>query len=117
MGGDPGEPRPPHAFPEAPTPGADSTLPAWPQGVELSPEDWRRTPPLVRAWVVRLVAEWAEARDQLAALRNRLEELEERLRTDSRNSSKPPSSDPPSSPPARSRSATRSGTSRRRRLR
>ena len=102
MGGDPGEPRPPHASPEAPTPGADSTLPSWPQGVELSPEDWRRTPPPVRAWVVRLVAEWAEARDQLAALRNRLEELEERLRTDSRNSSKPPSSDPPSSPAASS---------------
>jgi transposase len=69
-----------------------------PQGVEVSAEDWRQTPPSVRALVLRLLAEWAEGREEVAALVSRLEELEERLRTDSHNSSKPPSSDPPSSP-------------------
>jgi len=75
--------------------------PVWPQGVELSAEDWRSTPPSVRALVLRLLAEWAEAQEQLAGLRRRLEELEERLRTDSHNSSKPPSSDLPSNREAR----------------
>lgn len=75
--------------------------PVGPQGVELSAEDWRSTPPSVRALVLRLLAEWAEAQEQLAGLRRRLEELEEQLRADSHNSSRPPSSDPPSSPGAR----------------
>jgi transposase len=101
MSGDPGNPRPAHAAAQTPTPGAGLPPPSGPQGIEVSPEDWRRTPPSVRALLVRVLAEWAEAQEQLAALAHRLEELEERLRTDSHNSSKPPSSDPPSSPGAR----------------
>ena len=98
MSRDSGQPRPSNACPEARAPGAGSMPPAMPQGVEVSAEDWRQTPPSVRALVLRLLAEWAEGREELAALVSRLEELEERLRTDSHNSSKPPSSDPPSSP-------------------
>ena len=98
---DSGQPRPSNACPEARAPGAGSMPPAVPQGVEVSAEDWRQTPPSVRALVLWLLAEWAEAREQLAALEGRLEELEERLRTDSHNSSKPPSSDLPSNREAR----------------
>lgn len=101
MDGDPGTPRPVHPVPKTPSPGHDSAPPSGPQGLEVSPEGWRQTPPSVRALLVRVLAEWAEAQEQLAALRRRLAELEERLRTDSHNSSKPPSSDPPSSPGAR----------------
>lgn len=101
MGAGPGQPSPPDASPEARPQGAGSLPPALSQGVEVSAEDWRLTPPPVRALILRVLAEWAEAQEELAGLRSRLEELEERLRTDSHNSSKPPSSDPPSSPGAR----------------
>jgi transposase len=102
MGGDPGRCRPDQPAPQAPTSAAEPAPPSGPpQGLQVSPEDWQRTPPSVRALLVRVLAEWTEAQEQLAALRRRLEELEERLRTDSHNSSKPPSSDPPSSPGAR----------------
>jgi len=97
MSSDRRQPEPCEGSPEARPPEADSVPPGGPAGLEVSPEDWRRTPPSVRALLVRVLAEWAEAQEQLAALRRRVEELEERLRTDSHNSSKPPSSDPPSS--------------------
>ena len=54
----------------------------------------------------------AALRQENAALQTRVAELEEKLRTDSSNSSKPPSSDPPSSDPERKK---RTGGKRKRR--
>jgi transposase len=76
---------------------ADSSLASLEQSLDLSPEHWRQTPAPVRMLLLGLVGELEGAREELAELRKRVEELEERLRTDSHNSSKPPSSDPPQS--------------------
>lgn len=78
--------------------GAESSRPALPQGPELSPDDWRQTPEPVRMLLLMVIAQLEDERGEVAALRKRVEELEERLRTDSHNSSKPPSSDPPQRP-------------------
>ena len=58
----------------------------------ISAEDWAATPPSVRALVLI-------QSQQLAALTQRVLDLEQRLNLSSQNSSKPPSSDPPSAPP------------------
>ncbi|NLI83721.1 MAG: IS66 family transposase [Deltaproteobacteria bacterium] len=58
------------------------------QSLTISHEDWERTPPSVRAVLVRqqeIIAEFAK----------RIEELEARLGQNSQNSNRPPSSDPP----------------------
>lgn len=59
-----------------------------PQGLPISEEDWRQTPPAVRALVV-------QQQELLTKLIKRVEELEARLGQNSRNSSRPPSSDSP----------------------
>ncbi len=61
-----------------------------PPGIEAA--EWDRTPPSVQAMVTALG-------QSVAQLQQRVAELEERLRQNSRNSSKPPSSDAPSAPP------------------
>ena len=62
------------------------------QGEGISAADWAVTPPSVRALVLR-------QSQQLAALTQRVLDLEQHLNLSSHNSSKPPSSDPPSAPP------------------
>ena len=85
--------------------------------VDVSASDWEATPVSVQRLVAQLMltvqqlrAELVELRRDNEALRKenealrahntqltaRVAELEEKLRTNSRNSSKPPSSDPPS---------------------
>jgi len=59
----------------------------------IPPEDWATTPASVRAWVILL-------QTALAHLQQEVAELKERLNQTSRNSSKPPSSDPPGAKPA-----------------
>jgi transposase len=55
-------------------------------------ELWDQIPPAARAAILALVRSYEQ---QLAALRQRLEDLEQRLGQNSTNSSRPPSSDPP----------------------
>jgi transposase len=59
-----------------------------PPNCSVSKEDWAATPASVLRWVIELRAENQELKKRLAA-------IEERLNTNSTNSSKPPSSDPP----------------------
>ena len=64
----------------------------------VSAEDWDATPAGVQALVVALVAvgeQVPELHRQVAALAERVHDLEARLGRDSSNSSRPPSSDPP----------------------
>jgi transposase len=64
----------------------------------VSEEDWAATPAGVQALVVALVAVGGQVpalREQVAALTERVRDLEARLGQDSSNSSRPPSSDPP----------------------
>lgn len=56
--------------------------------IPLPPAAWETVPPSAQALIMALL-------EENAALRVRVEALEERLRTNSTNSSKPPSSDPP----------------------
>jgi transposase len=81
--------------------------------IEVSAADWEATPASVQRLVAQLMltvqqlrVEVAELRRENEALRahnalltTRVADLEEKLRTNSSNSSKPPSSDPPSTPP------------------
>ena len=80
-----------------------------PEGI--AHDDWRQTPPSVRAAFEQQVETIEQARSEIGALRQRIAELEaekdlllEQARTTSRNSSKPPSTDPRSAP-ARGRRA------------
>jgi transposase len=59
-----------------------------PQGLPISEEDWRQTPPALRALVL-------QQQELLTKLIKRIEELEARLGQNSQNSSRPPSSDSP----------------------
>ena len=59
-----------------------------PKGFPISEEDWKQTPPAVRALVLQQY-------ELIGQLINRVEELEARLGQNSQNSSRPPSSDPP----------------------
>jgi len=59
-----------------------------PKDLLISEEDWKQTPPAVRALVL-------QQHELIAQLIKRVEELEARLGQNSRNSSRPPSSDPP----------------------
>lgn len=58
------------------------------EDIDITDEDWRKTPASVKRFVVALV-------QRVEYLERRVEELEEKLNTNSSNSSKPPSSDPP----------------------
>jgi transposase len=71
-------------------------------------EFWDQIPPAAQAAVLALVQSYEQ---QLAALRQRLEDLEQRLGQNSTNSSRPPSSDPPTvqRAPPRPPSGRRSG--------
>ncbi len=90
------------------------------QTVEVSAADWEATPASVQRLVAQLMLTVQQLRSEVAELRRendalrkendalrthnalltaRVAHLEEKLRTNSRNSSKPPSSDPPSTPP------------------
>lgn len=81
--------------------------PSLDRGLELSPEHWRQTPQPVQMLLLQLVGEVQQMREENQLLHKRIEDLEERLRVDSRNSSKPPSSDPPSSGSAKKQSGPR----------
>jgi transposase len=59
-----------------------------PNGFPISEEDWKQTPPVVRALVL-------QQHELIGQLIKRVEDLEARLRQNSQNSSRPPSSDPP----------------------
>ena len=59
-----------------------------PKDLPISEEDWKQTPPAVRALVL-------QQHELIAQLIKRVEELEARLGQNSQNSSRPPSSDPP----------------------
>lgn len=59
-----------------------------PQGLPISEEDWKQTPPAVRALVLQQY-------ELLVKLVKRIEELEARIGQNSQNSNRPPSSDPP----------------------
>jgi transposase len=59
-----------------------------PEGLEISAEDWHKTPPSIRTLLLYLLEENAK-------LRKRIEELEARLNQSSDNSHRPPSSDSP----------------------
>jgi len=59
-----------------------------PKGFPISEEDWKQTPPAVRALVLQQY-------ELIGQLIKRVEELEARLGQNSQNSSRPPSSDPP----------------------
>lgn len=85
----------------------EASPPSLHHGLELSAQHWRQTPQPVQMLLLQLVAQWEQTREELVVLQKRIEELEERLRVDSRNSSKPPSSDPPSSAPAKKPSGPR----------
>jgi len=62
---------------------------------EVSDADWAATPPSVRALGRAMAAVIARQTAHIERLEARVRDLEERLDTDSRNSSKPPSSDGP----------------------
>ena len=59
-----------------------------PKGFPISEEDWKQTPPAVRALVL-------QQHELITQLTKRVEELEARLGQNSQNSNRPPSSDPP----------------------
>jgi len=59
-----------------------------PQGLPISDEDWKQTPPAVRALVL-------QQHELIEKLTKRVEELEARLGQNSQNSNRPPSTDPP----------------------
>ena len=59
-----------------------------PNGFPISEEDWKQTPPAVRALVL-------QQHELIGQLTKRVEELEARLGQNSQNSNRPPSTDPP----------------------
>ncbi len=59
-----------------------------PEGLEISDEDWQKTPPSIRKLLLYLL-------EENIRVRKRIEELEDRLSQDSKNSNRPPSSDSP----------------------
>jgi transposase len=69
---------------------------------EVTAEDWAATPPSVKKWfasvISRLEHTIAEQQRRIVQLEAKVAFLDEKLRTNSSNSSKPPSSDPPSAP-------------------
>jgi transposase len=65
----------------------------------ISTEDWATTPVAVRALVMTLLPTIELLQQRAVELQQRVTDLEERLRQNSRNSSKPPSSDPANAPP------------------
>jgi len=70
-------------------------------GLEVSEDDWMATPSSIKAVVLALIQQIKELKADNQELKKRLADLDEKLKTDSSNSSKPPSSDPPGSLPNR----------------
>lgn len=70
-----------------------------PQGLPISEEDWKQTPPAVRALVLH-------QHEIIEKLTKRVEELEARLGQNSQNSNRPPSTDPPYQRPKRESKGT-----------
>jgi transposase len=71
-------------------------------GKPLLPEQiWKDLHPAAKAVICALAAENEVLRNEIFQLKKRVEELEEKLRTNSANSSNPPSSDPPGTEPKR----------------
>jgi transposase len=91
-------------------------VPRAPDGEPLvSEQDWRATPVSVQGLLVALVAAGGRVpalHQQVAALAERVRELEARLGQSSSNSSRPPSSDPPGARGKRSPPAPPSGRRR-----
>jgi transposase len=67
--------------------------------LNISPEDWARTPPAVQVAIMSLVDMVRALSAEVQAQRAEIKELRARLGQSSHNSSKPPSSDPPDAPP------------------
>jgi len=59
-----------------------------PKGLPISEEDWKQTPPSVRAFIL-------VQQELIIRLTKRVEELEAKLGQNSNNSNQPPSSDSP----------------------
>ncbi len=77
----------------------------------LSPQDWDRTPASVQALVYTLTAAATELQQAIPKLQKRIDQLEEQVGKNSRNSSKPPSSDPPTikKPPPKEKGKRKQG--------
>lgn len=77
----------------------------------ISVQDWDATPDSVRALVYTLITAVEELQQLVPQLQKRINELEEHVGKNSRNSSKPPSSDPPhvKKAPAKEKSKRKQG--------
>lgn len=73
----------------------------------ISQSDWDTTPLIVRELVATLNVQKLTLDERVSALEQQIELLNERLNTNSRNSSKPPSSDPPGLAPRKRKSKGR----------
>src|ERR1700675_2006451 len=74
--------------------------------LEITPEDWQRTPTSVQQVLLRLSERVAALEEEVGRLRAENERLQEQTRRSSRNSSQPPSSDAPRVPPRRQRQSS-----------
>src|SRR5882724_4476506 len=61
----------------------------------LPPEIWEHTPPVAQEMILAQATVLAQLRAEVAQLKATVEELTQRLRRNSHNSSQPPSADPP----------------------
>jgi len=71
--------------------------------IDISPEDWALTPPIVQETLRQVVAQLLALEEEVNRLRIENERLREQTRASSHNSSQPPSSDAPSAPPREKR--------------
>lgn len=75
--------------------------------VSIPEEDWKQTPPAVRALVGSLMEQVETLVEANEALQAEVDRLREQLDQNSRNSSRPPSSDPPGTPSRKRKSSGR----------
>jgi len=71
--------------------------------IEISPEDWALTPPVVQQILQQVADRLLALEEEVSHLRIENERLREQTQKSSRNSSQPPSSDAPSAPPREKR--------------
>lgn len=77
----------------------------------ISAQDWDATPDSVKTMVYTLMGTVDELQKVVLQLQTRVNQLEEQVGQNSRNSSKPPSSDPPNvkQPPPKEKSQRKQG--------